>query len=172
MSNTASVAGATRNTFNEVDRNSRPAKVGKVLLLSSVPPSSKYTGALMLHSMCRALPSDKLACFAVLTSGMNSEIHPDWKGIPYVHRQKPSESQLRHFPLHLGVVESYLKEQATAKFATAKLTKEVLSFVFFFNFFLFLSSVCRIFNGGAIEGREFTDGDHGDRSSCGWSQSG
>lgn len=82
----------------------------------------------MLHSMFRAMPTDKLSCFAVLTPGMESEIHPHWKGIAYQHRQKPSESQVRHFPLHLGVLESYIKEQSTAKFAISKLTSELLSF--------------------------------------------
>lgn len=102
--------------------------VGKVLLLSSVPPSSKYTGAIMLHSMCRALPADKLSCFAVLSPGMDSEIHADWKDIPYTHRRKPSESQTRHWPSQLGGLESYIKEQSIAKLAIPKLTKEIVAF--------------------------------------------
>ncbi len=128
MVHTASIESQQPITSNEAIQPSKATRTGKVLLLSAVPPSSKYTGALMLHSMCRALPSDKLACFAVLTPGMDSEIHQDWRSIPYTHRQKPSESQIRHFPLHLGVLESYIKEQSTAAFAIPKLTKEILTF--------------------------------------------
>lgn len=124
----ASTESKSRITSHEVIGSSKPARDRNVLLLSSVPPSSKYTGALMLHSMCRALPADKLSCFAVLTPGLDSEIHPEWKEIPYMHRQKPSESQLRHLPLHLGVIESFIKEQATAKFATEKIAKELILF--------------------------------------------
>ena len=97
-------------------------------MISSVPPSTKYTGALMLHSMCRALPSDRLSCFAVLSPGMDSEIHADWKNIPYAYRQKPSESQLRHLPSQLGGLESYIREQSIANFVIPKLAREVTAF--------------------------------------------
>lgn len=128
MVNTASIESKPRISSNEEVRAFGSKPVGKVLLLSSVPPSSKYTGALMLHSMCRALPAANLSCFSVLTPGMDSEIHPDWKDIPYVHRQKPSESHIRHLPLHLGVIESFIKEQATATFATSRIARELVAF--------------------------------------------
>jgi glycosyltransferase involved in cell wall biosynthesis len=128
MPNTISLAGEPRNTSTEVVQASSTEKIGNVLILSSVPPSSKYTGALMLHSMCQALPADKLSCYAVMTPGLSSEIHPDWKDIPYRHRQKPSESHIRHFPLHLGVIESYIKEQSVARFAVPRIAEEILAF--------------------------------------------
>lgn len=115
-------------TSKEEVRVSDPNKIGKVLLLSSVPPSSRYTGALMLHSMCKALPEETLSCFAVLGPGLNSQIHPDWQHVPYQHCQKPSESHVRHFPLHLGVIESFIKEQSIARFAIPKIAEQIMSF--------------------------------------------
>lgn len=104
------------------------SNIGKILLVSAVPPSTNYTGALMLESMCRALPPDKLSCFAVLTEKMDSAIHPDWQHIPYQHRQKPPESHRRHFPMHLGLLESFIVEQNIAIREIPRLADEIVSF--------------------------------------------
>jgi len=100
----------------------------KILLVSAVPPSTNYTGALMLDSMCRALRPDKLSCFSVVTKGLDPTIHPDWQRIPYSHRQKPPESHPRHFPSYLGVLESFVTEQTKARREIPKLVDEIVSF--------------------------------------------
>lgn len=123
-----SAAGEPSIKEQETQLAANKAATGKVLLLSAVPPSVKYSGALMLNAMCRALSPDSLSCFAVLTKGMRSEIHEEWRHIPYEHRQKPRECHHRQFPLHLGVVESFLKEQSTAASAIPKLTDEIIDF--------------------------------------------
>lgn len=128
MAQTVSIKRNAQTASHGAVIPSTPLDIPRVLLLSPVPPSSNYTGALMLNSMCRTLPVEKLSCFAVLSHGMDSEIHADWKEIPYMHRLKPPESHIRRLPHPLGVIESFIKEQSTANFVTSKLTDDLLRF--------------------------------------------
>lgn len=100
----------------------------RILLVSAVPPSTQYTGALMLLSMCKGLAPQQLSCFAVLTPSVRSEIHPDWEHIDYKHRPKPVESRRRFLPGKLGALENYAKEQLCAFSEIPALGKEIIQF--------------------------------------------
>jgi glycosyltransferase involved in cell wall biosynthesis len=101
----------------------------RILLLSVVPPNTRYTGGLMLHSMCQSLKADNLSCFSVLNPRMKVEMHPELEGIPYKAVLRPREAQTRHLPRRLGSLECYFKETYTASVTVPQLAEQVRQFI-------------------------------------------
>ena len=100
----------------------------RILLLSVVPPNTRYTGGIMLHSLCQTLNADNLSCFSVLNARMKVEMHPDLQGIPYKSVLRPREAQTRHLPGRLGSLECFFKETYTAEVTVPELAKQVRKF--------------------------------------------
>jgi len=100
----------------------------RILLLSVVPPNTRYTGGIMLHSLLEPFDSNNLSCFAVLNPRLKVELHPDFKAIPYQTVLRPREAQLRHLPGRLGSLECYFKETYNAKVVIPQLAEEVRDF--------------------------------------------
>lgn len=121
-------AGSVMLTPKTESSNDRTLSTLKVLLVSAVPPSTQYTGALMLHSLCQTLKPEQLSCFGIITPSLNTDIHEQWSSIPYRYRFKPTESQVRRLPGRLGALESFLKEELINAVAIPKLGREIIEF--------------------------------------------
>lgn len=100
----------------------------RILLLSVVPPNTRYTGGIMLYSLLEPLKSNNLSCFTVLNQRLKVEMHPDLKNIQYQTVIRPREAQLRHLPGRFGSLECFFKETYTAKVLIPQLAQQVRNF--------------------------------------------
>ncbi len=74
----------------------------KVLLLTDIPPSKGYTGGLFIHQLCKLLPKDSVACFAVVNPGLkDARLSTDLGHIPIEYHPKPREYALPLSPAPL-----------------------------------------------------------------------
>lgn len=105
------------------------ADLPRVLLLSVVPPNTRYTGALMLHSMFKAIPAEKLSCYVVKTPRVEADLDDEYRSIPYAISNKPSEAKTRRLPGKLGALECFSKELFSEKISVPKITKQILEFI-------------------------------------------
>lgn len=101
----------------------------RILLLSVVPPNTRYTGGIMLNSMCQSLTADNLSCFSLLNPRMKVTMHPDLEGIPYKSVIRPREAQTRHLPRRLGSLECFFKETYTANVTIRRIAEQVRRFI-------------------------------------------
>ncbi len=101
----------------------------RILLLSVTAPNTRYTGALMLHSMFKAVPLRNLSCFAIKVPRISPAIGDEYKDVPYQVINKPPESQKRHLPGKFGSLESFARERAIKEFTIPQITSKVLNFI-------------------------------------------
>lgn len=100
----------------------------KVLLVSDVPPSTNYTGGLMLDQLARFLPQGSLACFSVLDRRVvHPQVAADLAWLPIAREDKPRE-RWNVFPGWRGETLSVVMESLSAAFAVPALTRRAVRF--------------------------------------------
>lgn len=98
----------------------------KILLLSSVPPCSNYSGGLALQQLCRFLPKGNIVNFVIINKKLIPKIPPDLKWLPTQYSERPYEgwSNLPFLSLILSLVgETYIKI-----FVIRKISKDIIEF--------------------------------------------
>lgn len=74
----------------------------KILLLSDIPPNTRYPAALFLAGLCQFVPHDSLACFCVVNPQLEASVRPDLDWLPVQFEEKPREATY-HIPTPLGM---------------------------------------------------------------------
>lgn len=85
-------------------------KFKKVLLLSDIPPSKKFTAGLVLHQLCSMMPEGSVACYAVVHPELDAELESDLSWMPIEYAIRPRENKKRRLPAQFGGLESFVAE--------------------------------------------------------------
>ncbi len=102
------------------------AKSGKYLLLTDIPPCKNYTAGIALDNYLRQLPSERLACCAVLNPAItDARLSPDLEHIPMSYLVKPRENGLRLLPGWLGSATACLAESWNAFVRLPRLQRSI-----------------------------------------------
>jgi glycosyltransferase involved in cell wall biosynthesis len=83
----------------------------KILLVTDIPPCKNLTAGLVLDQLCRFLPKDSIACFAVVNPALKCDISSDLSWIPVEYIEKPREDAVRILPGRLGSMTAILAEK-------------------------------------------------------------
>jgi hypothetical protein len=101
----------------------------KVLLLTDVPPNSRFSGSLLTEQLCSFLPQGSVACFTVLDPVLGI-LSPspklDW--LPIEFARKPRERALRIPAGKLGSLSAFLLESFNAHIKTRAIIKKAVRF--------------------------------------------
>lgn len=86
----------------------------KVLLITDVPPSKAFSGALFTDRLCNFLDKDSLAAFIVVNPSLkDTPVSPDSSWIPMEYCQKPNESGMLTGFRKYGLIFIILSQLAT-----------------------------------------------------------
>ncbi len=100
----------------------------KVLLVSDVPPSTNYTGGLMLDQLVRFLPQGSVACFSVLDRRVvHPQVAADLAWLRIARADKPRE-RWNVFPGWRGEALSVVMESLSAALAAPALVRRAVRF--------------------------------------------
>src|SRR5258706_1302327 len=100
----------------------------KVLLVSDVPPSTNYTGGLMLDQLVRFLPQGSVACFSVLDRRVvHPQVAADLAWLRIARADKPRE-RWNVFPGWRGEALSVVMESLSAALAAPSLVRRAVRF--------------------------------------------
>lgn len=108
----------------------------KVLLLTDVPPSKAFSGALFTDRLCNFLPKDSLAAYIVINPELkDTPVSPDSAWIPMEFCIKPNESgiltSLRKYGLPfviLSELATFLKETYISIFSIPSIIRGICRF--------------------------------------------
>lgn len=67
----------------------------KILLLTDIPPCKNFTAGLVLDQLCRFLPKESIACFAIVNPAIDAKLTPDLDWIPIAYARKRNEAAWR-----------------------------------------------------------------------------
>jgi glycosyltransferase involved in cell wall biosynthesis len=100
----------------------------KILLLTDIPPCKNLTAGLVLDQLCRFLPHGSVACYAVVSPGLDATLSPDLDWIPVEYCKKPVEIGGRILPGRLGIISSLIYDSYGAFTTASRITKDVVAF--------------------------------------------
>lgn len=89
------------------------AKELKILLLTDIPPSKAFSGALFTDQLCSFIPEGSLVSFVVLNPGLkDTKVSEDSEWIPIEYAKKPNDfavlANIRNFGLPFKILSSAL----------------------------------------------------------------
>jgi len=101
----------------------------KILLLTDIPPCSNLTAGIFLSQLCSFLPKGSLACFTVLTKGLEPKIIDALKWIPIEYCEKPP-GNYAIFPSNFGFRKaiSLLNELYIANIEEKRIVNKIIKF--------------------------------------------
>lgn len=97
----------------------------KILLLSTVPPCSNYSGGQVLEHLCHFLPKGSLVCFCLLDKGLSPEISKNLAWIPIEYSSKPADGWPK-LPSIITPLLSLAGESYHALFSTTKIAEKII----------------------------------------------
>ncbi|RJO65766.1 MAG: glycosyltransferase [Myxococcales bacterium] len=103
----------------------------KILLLTDVPPSKYFSGALLTDQLVRFLPKGSVACFSPVMAGLkNAVLAPDLDYVPIQYHVKPREYTGHLLPrkFKLGHLSSFLMENYNAAVPVHSLIRKAVRF--------------------------------------------
>jgi len=86
----------------------------RILLLSDMPPTSSYTGGIVLEQLFRNLPVDSYLCYAMLGRHIHPVISEEFSHMELVLDRKPSE-RIPSFPRRLRWLRAVFKAMGFAQ---------------------------------------------------------
>lgn len=100
----------------------------RILLLTDVPPSTNFSGGLVLAQACKLLPRGSIACFCVLNPDLQRiDLDPELAGMPLEYVAKPRETGYRGSGPMVGL-KSFLIERTRQIVATPELLTRASQF--------------------------------------------
>ncbi len=99
----------------------------KILLLSTIPPCSNYSGGQVLEQLCQFLPKNSLVCFILLDKSLHPEISKELSWMPMEYFSKPADGWPK-LPLYITPILSFFGEMYHSLFTTRILAKKVIAY--------------------------------------------
>jgi len=100
----------------------------KILLLTDMPPCKDFTGGLVLDQLCRFLPHDSIACYAVMNRIIRARRSSDMDWMPIEYQVKPIERAIRLLPGKFGEDIAKWMEERNEKMVLKNILPKVVKF--------------------------------------------